>query len=139
MNLEIASFENTLDKNSLFFINDSTVVFESNGGKVNLYLDQITNVRVIKSRNLTLNLALLVSSIFFYLLGGKLFFSGDKAFIIISFFIFLVSVFLRRFSCKLLINRGKYDFYEFVISKKNLHFAEHLASVIKAKKQSFNL
>lgn len=134
MDLEMASFENSLDKKNLFFINDSTVVMEINGEKVSLYLDQITNVRVIKFRDLTLNIVLFFSSLSFYLLGGESFFFVNLVSIIISLFLFAMSIFLRRFSCKLLINNGNCGFYEFVMSKKNLLFAEHLAAVIKAKK-----
>lgn len=134
MDLEMASFENCLDKNPLFLIYDSTLVMVINGEKVNLEIDQITNIRVIKFRDLTLNVVLLFLSISFYIVGGERFFLVDLVSITISLFLFAISIFLRRFSCKLLINKGNYGFCEFVISKNKLVFAEHLASVIKAKK-----
>jgi hypothetical protein len=134
MDLEMASFENNLDKNPLFSINDSTVVMEIDGEKVNFDLDQITNVRVIKFRDLTLNVFLLVSSISFYLLGFKSFFVVDPVSLAISVILFGSSIFIRLFSYKLLINKGNYDFCELLVSKSNLLFAEHLASIIKAKK-----
>lgn len=134
MHLEMASFENRLDKNPLFSINDSTVVMEINGEKLNLHLNQITNVRIVKCRDLTLNVVLLFSFISFYLTGGERFFSVHLVSIIITIFLFAISIFTRRFYYKLLINKRNYGFYEFVIPKSNLVFAEHLASVINAKK-----
>ena len=120
MNLEMSSFENSMDKNPLFLINDSTLVMEINGEKVNLDIDQITNVRVIKFRDLTLNVVLLIASISFCLLWVESFFVVDIVPVAISLFLFTFSIFTRRFSCKLLINIRKCAFYEFVISKNNL-------------------
>jgi hypothetical protein len=58
MDLGITSLQNKIRGNPCFSIEDSRVFIDANGDRVNLNFDQITNVRLIKNRNLSLNLVL---------------------------------------------------------------------------------
>jgi hypothetical protein len=127
---------NKINEKFFFSIKDSVVFIETNGSKVNLNLDQITNVRLIKNRNLSVNLILLYLSIIFYftLLWNDYFVIQLMSVIIIITFI-ISAIFIKRFSYKLLVNKGVMGFSEFLVSKNNLLFVESFIYSIKNKKE----
>jgi hypothetical protein len=138
MDLESSSSENKNARNSFFSIKGSTIVLDSNGEKVNLKLDQITNVRLIKNRNLSLNLILFYLSIVFYFI--YIFFLKKHLFVqltalLIVTALIIASISIKRFSYKLLVNKGIDGFNEFLVSKTNLPFAESFVSIFKKQKK----
>lgn len=141
MDLESSSSENKNARNSFFSIKDSTIVLDSNGEKVILKLDQITNVRLIKNRNLSLNLILFYLSIVFYFI--YIFFLKKQLFVqltalLIVTALIISSISIKRFSYKLLVNKGVDGFNEFLVSKTNLPFAESFVSIFKNKKKQID-
>ena len=135
MNLNVTTSQHKANENSFFSIEDSIVVIGDNKQKVNLKL--ITNVRLIKNRNLSFNFILFILSILCYSVSILFF---DKysllqlPFLVITIAFIITAVFIRRFSYKLLINKGVYGFNEFLVSKNNLPFAESFIYILKNKR-----
>ena len=115
--------EKVLEENSLFVISESKVTFKN--CDVVIDLNQISNSRLIKKRDFTANIILLVFSVLFYeiflqpLYLSTIFESLILALILIS----LVSC-VEKYSYRLLINKTNYDFNEIIVSEENLHFAK---------------
>jgi len=137
MVLDSTSSQNAANGNPFFSIEGTRVIIDSNGEKVNLNFDQITNVRLIKNRNLSLNLILFFVALIFYscyILFFKNYFLIQVASLIIIISVIIASLFVKLFSYKLLVNKGVDGFNEFLVSKNNLPFAKSFVFIFKAKK-----
>jgi hypothetical protein len=122
---------------SFFFIDDSVVVLGNNGEKVILNLSQITNIRIIKNRNLSLNLILLYLSVILCFITSQFLDKHISIQLTSSIGIalgILISIFVKRFSYKLLVNIGVGGFNEFLVTKGNLACAESFVSLFKKQK-----
>lgn len=123
MSTNATKIEKVLEENSLFVISESKVTFKNCDAVINL--NQISNSRLIKKRDFTANIILLVFSVLFYeiflqpLYLSTIFESLILALILIS----LVSC-VEKYSYRLLINKTNYDFNEIIVSEENLHFAK---------------
>jgi hypothetical protein len=127
MGLEITSSQNVASDNSFFYMEGSHVFIVANGEKVNLNFDQITNVRLIKNRNLSLNLILFFVALllyFYYILFFNNHFLIQVGLLILITSFIAASMFIKLFSYKLLVNKGVDGFNEFLVSKNNLPFAK---------------
>jgi hypothetical protein len=137
MDLESASSQNVASDNSFFYMEGSHVFIVANGEKVNLNFDQITNVRLIKNRNLSLNLILFFVALLLYsyyiLFFNNHFLIQVGLLILITSFI-AASMFVKLFSYKLLVNKGVDGFNEFLVSKSNLPFANSFIYIFKDRK-----
>ncbi|MFV5694739.1 hypothetical protein ACM55G_04780 [Flavobacterium sp. LB3P122] len=114
--------EKILEENPLFIISDSKVVFKNE--KLSFYLNQISSVRLVKNRDFSTNIMLLV----FLILSYKLISSPmNSIFYFLKLFFITISLIvvcrIKKDSYKIIINIGKYGFNEILISKKNLSFA----------------
>jgi hypothetical protein len=117
MGLESTSSQNVASDNSFFYMEGSHVFIVANGEKVNLNFDQITNVRLIKNRNLSLNLILFLALFlysYYILFFNNLSYSSGTYF---NHFI-LAAPCLLNFSYKLLSIRLMIQWV--LVSKSNL-------------------
>lgn len=117
-------FERNLKENSLFVISNSKVSFKNYDGVINL--NQISNNRLIKNRDLSPNIIILVFSTILYLVVfPSLNFSAiiKSLAIILILISVILAICIKSYSYKLLINTNNFDFYEMTVSKKNLSFA----------------
>ncbi len=120
--------EKILQKNPLFIILESKVIFKNNNEKVCFYLDQISKVRLIENRDFTHSIVVLVFSALFYLLVLSPFnlnFVFSFLYLIIMSILFVTSFFIKNNTYKLLINNGNFSFNEITISKSNITYAEN--------------
>ncbi len=137
MGLDSTSLQRAASENPFFSIEGTRVFIDSNGEKINLNFDQITNVRLIKNRNLSLNLILFfVAGIFYscYFLFFNNYFLIEVASIIIVTSVIVASLFIKLCSYKLLVNNGLNGFNEFLVPKKHLAFAQSFVFIFKDKK-----
>jgi hypothetical protein len=137
MGLDSTSSQNAVTRNPFFSIEGSRIFIDSNGEKVNLNFDQITNVRLIKKRNVSSNRMLIFIGVLFYF--DYLLFFGNHFLIQVASLIIIISVIIsflctRPFSYKLLVNIGVDGFNEFLVPKKYLAFAQSFVFIFKDKK-----
>ena len=138
-----AKIEKVLEENSLFVISESKVTFKN--CDVVIDLNQISNSRLIKKRDFTANIMVLVFSVLFYvIILQPLYLSTIFESLILALILISVVSYVENYSYKLLINKTNYDFNEIIVSKENLHFAKIFLSkfpastLLKAKvKQEF--
>jgi dolichol kinase len=116
MDLGITSLQNKIRGNSCFSIEDSRVFIDTNGDRVNLNFDQITNVRLIEKQEFITKSGLVFLAILFYSFC-QLFFNEYFVVQLISLIIMCSSiastVFTKRFSYRLLVNKRIDGFNEF--------------------------
>lgn len=142
MNLNVSSSRNNCKGGDFFTLQDSAVTLDNNGIPVRISINQITNVRLIKQRNLALNVFAFLSSILIFVSCIRFFTShyyvqGFLVLLIIS--LLIVSFFVKRYTYKLLINKGKGEYNELQITKNNLTCARYFMSLVKEKKgQSYS-
>ena len=65
--------ENIIEENPFLTILQSKVIFKTKYNKTDICLKQISNVRIIKYRDITINIVVLLSIAFFYLLFKTIF------------------------------------------------------------------
>jgi hypothetical protein len=130
-----------LNQNPFFMVLESKIIINNNGERIELKFDQISNIRIGKFRNLSLNVLLLFSAILFYYLVLPSLNSYSVVPIFSTLIIPLVivaSFSIKKYSYKLLINTGIYGFNEFEISKENVSSFEYFISVFKTKYMTCN-
>jgi glucan phosphoethanolaminetransferase (alkaline phosphatase superfamily) len=123
--------EKVLEENSLFVISESKVTFKN--CDVVIDLNQISNSRLIKKRDFTANIMVLVFSVLFYvIILQPLYLSTIFESLILALILISVVSCVENYSYKLLINKTNYDFNEIIVSKENLHFAKIFLSKFPA-------
>lgn len=140
--------EKTLEENPFLTILESAVIFKTYNDKIRISLNQISNVKIIKSRDTTPNFILLVFTAVFMLLSKSIFqklnFINESLYIIFISILLVVTFSIKNFTYKLLINRGKIGFNEIRISKSNVFYAEKFVNkfentnTLKVNKQESN-
>lgn len=137
MGLDSTSSQNADNGNPFFYIQGSRLFIDCNGEKVNFNFDQITNVRLIKNRNVSLIRMLFFIAVIFYSCY-ILFFNNHFVMQLVSLCIItlVITSFLciRPFSYKLLVNKGVDGFNEFLVTKKHLPFAKSFIFIFNEKK-----
>jgi hypothetical protein len=115
--------EKILEDNPLFVISESKVTFKNHHAVINL--NQISNSRLIKKRDFTANIIVLVFAVLFYVmvLQPLYVFTVFESVILALILISVVSC-IENYSYRLLINKTNYDFNEIFVSKQNLHIAK---------------
>jgi hypothetical protein len=118
------NFEKILEENRLYIILESKVIFINEKEKISFYLDQISGVRLVKKRDFTANIMLLVSLslLYVYVLSPMNSISNFLKLIFIVTAV-IVACRIKKHSHKILINTANYGFNEILISEKNLSFA----------------
>ena len=130
MDKNLASNTNTekvLEENYFFILSESKIIFKNDNQRLSLHLDQISNIRLIKKRDFTVNIIVAVFSSFFYIIVlHPVNFNTIFQYLIaalLGIFVIVGSL-TKNYSYKLLINKNNYDYNEIVVSKKNLYFAK---------------
>ena len=119
--------EKVLEENSLFVISESKVTFKN--CDVVIDLNQISNSRLIKKRDFTANIMVLVFSVLFYvIILQPLYLITIFESLILALILISVVSCVENYSYRLLINKTNYDFNEIIVSKKNLYFAGRFIS-----------
>jgi hypothetical protein len=123
--------EKILEENSLFVISESKVIFKNCDTVINL--NQISNSRLIKKRDFTANIIVLVFSVLFYVMVLQpLYLSTKFESLILALILISVVSCVENYSYRLLINKTNYDFNKIIVSKENLHFAKTFLSKFPA-------
>ena len=137
MNLNISSSRNNCKGGDFFTLQGSSVTLNNNGIPVQIPINQITNVRLIKQRNLALNVFAFLSSMLIFVSCLRAFTDNYYMQSLVAFIVFclLVAAFcVKRYSYKLLINKGKGNYNELQLTKNNLTYAKYFMSLVKEKK-----
>jgi hypothetical protein len=126
--------ENILEENSFFIAFESKVILKNDKERINLSLNQISNIRIVKKRDLTTKIIISIFSALFYLTAihpvrDKIVF--QLLFVVYVSFLFIVFSLIRRYKYRLLINHGKFGFNEIVISESNLFYAKRFVAMFK--------
>ena len=127
------------DHNVKFFftIVDSNITIENEGEKLDLNLNQISNARIIKRRNMIPNILILMSAFIanFLLLSSQYIIDNrfKNVFLILIVLAVIASFLVKHYSYRLLINKKNYCFNEFRITKRNLSRAQSFVSMFKTK------
>jgi hypothetical protein len=121
------------DHNVKFFftIVDSNITIENEGEKLDLNLNQISNARIIKRRNMIPNILILISAFLANFLLSSPQYSENRFKDFFLILIVLASFSIKHYSYRLLINKSNYCFNEFRISKQNLSCAQSFVSIFK--------
>lgn len=113
----------TLEENSLFVISESKVTFKNCDTVINL--NQILSSRLIKKRDFTANIMVLVFSVLFYVMVLQpLYLSSIFESLLLALILISAVSYIENYSYILLINKTNYDFNEIIVSKANLQFAK---------------
>lgn len=123
-----------VEENPLLILLESKVIIKNKKDRIGIDLCHISNVRVIKNRDLTLSILMLVNFSLFYLLvlsPMNLKFAFSFLFITIFAILFVISLLIKKYTYKLVINQGKFRFNEITISKTNSVHAENFISKFK--------
>ena len=114
--------EKVFEENSFFIIAESQVTFK-NYHEV-IILNQIADTRLIKKRDFTANIIIVVFSVLFYVIVLQPLYLGTT-FDSLILALILISVVncIENYSYRLLIYKTDYDVNEIIVNKKNLYFA----------------
>ncbi len=145
MSANTTKIEKTLEENSFFVISESKVTFKNCDTVINL--NQILNSRLIKKRDFTANIMVLVFSVLFYvMIVQPLYLSTIYESLILALILIAVVSCIENYSYLLLINKTNYDFNEINVSRANIQFAKIFLSkfpssaVLKSRvKQDLNM
>lgn len=129
---------NVFREKSFIIYSETKVIINTKKELFEFFLGDITNVRILKRRNLypniiTFYLMLIVTSA--SILSIK---KNDSIFIMMNiFFVFLlliITFFLKNYKYKLLINKGKYGFSEIILQKENIQNANKFLNDFNSNK-----
>ena len=126
--------ENILEENPFFIAFESKVIFKNDKERINLPLNHISNIRIVKNRDLTTNIIISILSALFYLIAiapvnDKIVF--QLFFLVYVSILFLIFSLIKKYNYKLLINNGKFGFNEIIISENNLFYAKRFLAMFK--------
>ncbi|MFV8391816.1 hypothetical protein [Flavobacterium sp. LB2P6] len=126
--------ENILEENSFFIAFESKVILKNDKERINLSLNQISNIRIVKNRDLTAEIIISTFSTLFYLaaidpVNDKIVF--QLLFVVYVSFLLVIFSLIKSYKYKLLINHGKFCFNEIVVSECNLFYAKRFVSMFK--------
>lgn len=133
----INKIEKVIEENPLIILLESKIIIKNEKQRIEFYLSQISNVRVIKKRNLALNGILLIITGMFYLskITSKIETNiSTLVSIFLTLILFTISCSFKSYNYKLLINKGIIGFSEIAISEKNIQHAESFARKFKKDK-----
>lgn len=126
--------EKVVEENPLLILLESKVIIKKDRERISISLSQISNVRVIRNRDLTLSILVLVFlAVFYILVLSPINLNIGFSFLSLTLvsFLFIVSFSIKNYTYKLLINQGKFGFNEITISKSNSIHAESFAAKFK--------
>lgn len=127
--------ENIIEENPFLMILESKVIFKTKYNKTDICLKQISNVRIIKYRDITINIVVLLSIAFFYLLFKTIFldlnFVLKCLYVVANLILVILTLSVENFTYKLLINVDNLGFYEIPISKRNIVYAKNFISKLE--------
>ncbi|TDD95056.1 hypothetical protein [Flavobacterium cellulosilyticum] len=127
-----SKIEKIVEENSLLILSESKVFIKNNDHRISISLSQISNVRVIKNRDYTFSILVLVfSSLFYILVLSPINMSFAFSFLYITLIYIVITFLVKNYTYKLLINKGKFSFLEISISKRNSVHAESFATKFK--------
>ena len=126
--------ENILEENPFFIAFESKVIFKNDKERINLPLNHISNIRIVKNRDLTTNIIISILSALFYLIAiapvnDKIVF--QLFFLVYVSILFVIFSLIKKYNYKLLINNGKFGFNEIIISENNLFYAKRFLAMFK--------
>jgi len=127
--------EKVVEENALLLLLDSKVFIKKGKERIGIDLKHISNVRIVRSRDLTLSILVLVLLALFYvlfLIPLNLNFTVRFLCVILVSILFIISLSSKNYTYTLLINQGKFGFNEILISKKNSVHAERFAAKFKS-------
>ena len=135
-NLQLSyTTENIIEENPFLTILESKVIFKTKYNKTDICLKQISNVRIIKNRDTTINIVVLLSIAFFYFLFKTIFqdlnFVLRCLYVVANLILVILSLSLENFTYKLLINVDNLGFNEIPISKRNVIYAKNFISKLE--------
>ena len=116
---------------NIFSLSESHLEIENESN--NFILDKISNIRLLKNRNYSINILFLFSSSFIYYLAYislNLVLLSNVLSIIMVIFSVIISVSIKHFDYVLLINMNHFEFRKIKINKKDVKYAENIVSSI---------
>lgn len=122
-------------KTPLYTIDNRHITVNGKEGKKVINLNEISNVRLQKKRNFTVNIFLLLFTLLVYSITSDYF---DRNFIVhILLIVFtavssVVSLWVEYYEYVLYINTSRNDYVKLRMSKKDLPYALHLAALFKS-------
>lgn len=126
--------EKVLEENPLVIRLESKVIIKNNNEKIEFDLSQISNIRIIKKRNLIINITLFSIAVVFYLnimelknVGSLLMYLS----LLVFSFLLVIAYWFKSYTYTLLINKGLFGFKEISLSKNNIQYAENFMSKFK--------
>lgn len=122
-------------KTPLYTIDNRHITVNSKEGKKVINLNEISNVRLQKKRNCTINIFLLLLTLLIYSIISDYF---DRNFIsVILIIVFtavssVVSLWVEHYTYVLYINTNRNVYVKLRMSKKDVPYALHLAALFKS-------
>jgi hypothetical protein len=126
--------EKVIEENPLLILLESKVIIKIKKERIGILLCQISNVRVVRNRDLTLSILTLVfMSLFYILVLSPMNLNFGLRFLCVALIsiLFIISFSIKKYRYKLLINQGKLGYNEITISKRNSIHAENFMAKFK--------
>ena len=135
-NLQLSyTTENIIEENPFLTILESKVIFKTKYNNTVICLKQISNVRIIKNRDTTINIVVLLSIAFLYFLFKTIFqdlnFVFKCLYVVANLILVILTLSIENFTYKLLINVDNLGFNEIPISKMNVVYAKNFISKLE--------
>ncbi|MFV5693037.1 hypothetical protein ACM55K_13505 [Flavobacterium sp. LT1R49] len=126
--------EKVLEENAFLILLESHVLIKNGKERIRVSLSQISNIRIVRNRDLTVTIVVFAFSALLYLLflaPLNLHFVFQFFYSILILFFIIISYSLKNYRYKLLINKGIFAFNEIAISKNNIVHAQNFAAKFK--------
>jgi hypothetical protein len=127
--------ENDDLKTPLYTLDDRQIIIKSEEGKIVFNLDEISNVRLQKKRNFSINILFLFFTLLVYSITSDYFhrnFISYILLIVITIALSVVSLWLEHYTYVLFINTNGFNYIKLRLSKKDLPSALHLIALFKS-------
>lgn len=140
MNLISSTYNETInskENNPFFTVRNSQVVFYHKKEKLQIDLNLISNVRIIKNRVFYFNILFTFLGILGYLYLIEVFQLNLSPYLfpLIFFIIIYLSFLYKQFSYKLIINKRFLNFYELKVPSKKIAYAQYFMLLHKKIKE----